>query len=188
MEDPDAEETKEFVDAQNAITKKLLEECPHRESIKQKLTDLWNYPKFTAPSKRGDYYFFRKNDGLQNQYVLYRKEGLNGTPEVFLDPNPLSKDGTIACTVSAFSENGKYYCYGLSEAGSDWSTLHIKDVMTKEDLPEKLERFRSSSVSWTTDEKGFFYGQYANWTGKLRMLSQCTFPMFFIYLEFRRRY
>lgn len=166
MEDLDAEETKQFVDAQNAITRTMLEECPYREAIRRKLTTLWNYPKFTAPVKKGNYYFFHKNDGLQNQSVMYRKEGLHGMPEIFLDPNTLSKDGTIALTVSAFSENGTYYCYGLSEAGSDWSSLKIKDVKTKKDLPEKLERFRYSAVAWTKDELGFFYGQYSDWTGK----------------------
>lgn len=167
MEDPDAEETKAFVDAQNSITKPFLNKCPHKQELSDALTKLWNFPKFTAPSKKGDFYYYHHNSGLQNQYVLYRKKDLKGESEVFLDPNALSDDGTISLTKSAFSENGNYYCYGLAQSGSDWSTLHVKDTKTNKDLPDKLERFRYSSVSWTKDEKGFFYGQYPDWTGMI---------------------
>ncbi|XP_003737257.1 prolyl endopeptidase [Galendromus occidentalis] len=167
MEDPDAEETKAFVEAQNKISKPYLDRCPHKKELTESLTKLWNYPKFTVPSRKGDYYYFRHNSGLQNQFVTYMKKNLDDEPEVFLDPNSLSEDGTVSLTESAFSENGNYYCYGLAQSGSDWSTLHVKDVRQKKDLPEKLERFRYSSVSWTIDEKGFFYGQYPDWSGKV---------------------
>lgn len=166
MENPDAEETRKFVDEQNAITKKYLEECPHRGKLREKLTKLWNFPKFGVPFKRGDHYYYMRNDGLQNQYVMYRMKSLESEPEVFLNPNLFSTDGTVALTESAFSENGTYYCYGLSEAGSDWATLHVKDVNTLKDLPEKLERFRYSCVAWTKDENGFFYGQYPDFDGE----------------------
>lgn len=166
MENPDAEETKEFVDAQNTITRKYLEACPFRDKLRERLTKLWNFPKFGPPFKRGEYYYLMQNDGLQNQYVMYRMKNLEDKPEVFLDPNTLSKDGTVALTESAFSEEGKYYCYGLSEKGSDWATLHVKEVKTMKDLPEKLERFRYSCTAWTKDELGFFYGQYPDFEGE----------------------
>ena len=165
MEDPDAEETKAFVEAQNSITKPYLSKCPHKKRLTECLTELWNFPKFTVPSKKGDTYYFRHNSGLQNQFVVYSKKTIDGEAEVFLDPNALSDDGTVSLTESKFSKDGNYYCYGLAQSGSDWSTLHIKDVKQKKDFPEKLERFRYSSVSWTRDEKGFFYGQYPEWTG-----------------------
>ena len=166
MEDPDAEDTKAFVETQNSITKPYLDKCPHKKELTESLTKLWNFPKFTVPAKHGDYYYFRHNTGLQNQYVSYRKKDLKGEAEVFLDPNLQSDDGTVSLSKSCFSENGTYYCYGLAQSGSDWSTLYVKDCKLNKDLPDKLERFRYSSVSWTIDEKGFFYGQYPDWTGQ----------------------
>ena len=160
LEDPDSEETKVWVEAQNQVTFAYLSEIPAREKIKQRLTQLWNFEKYRIPFKRGDRYFYFKNSGLQNQFVLYSLTSLDGKPEVLLDPNTLSEDGTIALSGMAITDDGKLMAYGLSVAGSDWQEWKVRDVETGEDLGDRLQWIKFSGASWTKDGKGFFYSRF----------------------------
>ena len=160
LEDPDSEETQAWIEAQNKITFGYLEQVPERERIKKRLTKLWDYERYGLPSKKGGRYFFHKNDGLQNQSVLYTMRSLDGDPRVLLDPNKLSEDGTIALSGGAISENGKLLAYGLSTAGSDWQEWQVRDIETGKDLDDHLKWIKFSGASWTKDGKGFFYSRY----------------------------
>ncbi len=173
LEDPDSEETKAWVEAQNKVTFGYLGEIPAREQIKQRLTQLWNYEKYGIPFKEGNRYFYFKNDGLQNQSVLYTLTSLDAEPRVLLDPNTLSEDGTIALSGLAISEDGKLMAYGLSTSGSDWNEWKVRDVETAEDLPDHLKWVKFSGASWTHDGQGFFYSRYdePNETTKLEELN-----------------
>ncbi|MEG4856861.1 prolyl oligopeptidase family serine peptidase [Microcoleus sp. K1-B6] len=160
LENPDSEETQAWVEAQNAVTFAYLNEIPAREKIKQRLTQLWDYEKYGIPFKEGDRYFYYKNDGLQNQSVLYTLTSLDGEPKVLIDPNTLSEDGTVALGGVAISEDGKLMAYGLSTSGSDWQEWKVRDVATGEDLSDHLKWIKFSGASWTHDGKGFFYSRY----------------------------
>lgn len=160
LEDPDSEETKAWIEAQNQVTFAYLSEIPAREKIKQRLTQLWDYEKYSIPFKQGDRYFYFKNDGLQNQSVLYTLTSLDGEAQVLIDPNTLSEDGTIALSGLAISENGKLMAYGLSASGSDWQEWKVRDVETGEDLSDHLQWVKFSGASWTHDHQGFFYSRY----------------------------
>ncbi|MDF0554703.1 prolyl oligopeptidase family serine peptidase [Kamptonema sp. UHCC 0994] len=160
LEDPDSEETKAWVEAQNQVTFAYLSEIPAREKIKQRLTQLWDYEKYSIPFKEGDRYFYFKNNGLQNQSVLYTLTSLDGEAKVLIDPNTLSEDGTIALSGIAISENGKLMAYGLSASGSDWQEWKIRDVETGKDLSDNLQWVKFSGASWTHDHQGFFYSRY----------------------------
>ena len=155
-----SEKVAEWVKAQNEVTFGYLEKIPERGQIAKRLTDLWNFEKYGSPFKRGGVYYYYKNDGLQNQYVLYRMESLEAEPEVLIDPNTWSKDGTVALAGEAFSDDGKYIAYGIQDAGSDWRTWRIMNIATREVLPEELKWIKFSGISWTRDSKGFFYGRY----------------------------
>ena len=158
LEDENSEETKAWVAAQNELTFGYLEKIPYREKLKARLTELSNYPRTSAPFRRGDRYFFSKNTGLQNQSVYYIQKGVNGTPEVFLDPNKFSADGTS--TLSAFSpaKSGRYVAYGTSQGGSDWVTLRVMEVDSRKVLDDELQWIKASGVSWQGD--GFYYSRY----------------------------
>jgi prolyl oligopeptidase len=160
LEDPDSEETKAWVDAQNKVTFGYLEDIPQRESLKQRITQLWNYEKYGIPYKEGNRYFYFKNDGLQNQSVLYTLTSLDGEPRLLIDPNTLSEDGTIALSGAAISDDGNRMAYGLSTSGSDWQEWKVRDVETGDDLSDHLKWVKFSGASWTTDNQGFFYSRY----------------------------
>jgi len=160
LEDPDSEETQAWVEAQNQVTFGYLGEIPAREKIKQRLTKLWDYEKYGIPFKEGDRYFYYKNDGLQNQSVLYTLTSLDGEPKVLIDPNTFSEDGTIALCDIAITEDGKLIAYGLSTSGSDWQEWKVRNVETGEDLSDHLKWLKFSGASWTHDGQGFFYSRY----------------------------
>ena len=165
LEDLDSPETAEWVAAQNKITFAFLEQIPAREKIKQRMTKLWDFEKFGIPSREGGRYFFSKNDGLQNQSVVYVAESLEGEPRVLIDPNKLSEDGTVALAGMAISEDGKYMAYGLATAGSDWVEYKVRDIDTGKDLDDHLKWIKFSGASWTKDCKGFYYSRYDEPTG-----------------------
>jgi len=158
LEDETSPETKAWVDAQNALTFSYLDKIPYREKLKARLTELYNYPKISAPFRRGDTYFFTKNDGLQNQSVYYIQKGVNGKPEVFLDPNKFSTDGTSVLSAFSLSKDGKYLAYGISTGGSDWVTISVMEVATKKKLTDELMWLKASGVSWQGE--GFYYSRY----------------------------
>jgi prolyl oligopeptidase len=160
LEDPDSEETKVWVEAQNKVTFSYLEKIPVREQIKERITQLWNYEKYGIPFKEGERYFYFKNDGLQNQSVLYTLTSLDAEATVLLDPNTLSEDGTIALSGLAISEDGKLMAYGLSTSGSDWNEWKVREVETGKNLEDHLKWVKFSGASWTHDGKGFFYSRY----------------------------
>ncbi|GAB1538130.1 prolyl oligopeptidase family serine peptidase [Scytonema sp. NUACC21] len=160
LENPDSEETKAWVEAQNQVTFSYLREISAREKIQLRLTKLWDYEKYSVPFKEGDRYFYFKNDGLQNQSVLYTLKTLDSEPQVLLDPNTLSKDGTVALVGIAISENGQFLAYGLSSSGSDWLEWKVRNIETGEDLEDHLKWIKFSGASWTHDSKGFFYSRY----------------------------
>ena len=149
LEDDRSPETAAWVKAQNEITFDYLNAIPEREQFRARLTELWNYPRHSAPSKQGSRYFYFKNDGLQNQSVLYRQKGPDGQPELLIDPNTLSPDGTTMLVDFEVSKDGRYGAYGISRGGSDWHTYHVMDLTTTEKfnrpVPEKRIR-RLASV------------------------------------------
>ncbi|MGY3792320.1 prolyl oligopeptidase family serine peptidase [uncultured Aquimarina sp.] len=159
LEDDRSKETEDWVSAQNKVTFGYLDNIPFRDQLKKRLSSLWNYEKVGAPFKEGDYSYFYKNDGLQNQYVIYRFKEEGDTPEVFLDPNTFSKDGTTSLGGISFSENGKLLAYSISEGGSDWRKVIVKDVETKEIVEDTLVDVKFSGMSWKGNE-GFYYSSY----------------------------
>ncbi len=158
LEDDRSEETENWVKAQNEVTFAHLESIPYREKIETRLTELWNYEKISAPFKEGDYTYFYKNDGLQNQYVVYRQKG-DEEPEIFLDPNTFSEDGTTSLAQLTFSDDGSLAAYSISEGGSDWRKIRVIDAETKEQLEDPLVDVKFSGVSWVGNE-GFYYSSY----------------------------
>jgi prolyl oligopeptidase len=156
--DANVPEVASWVEAQNKVTFAYLEKIPFRQKIKDRLTQLYNYPKYSAPTRRGDYFFYTKNDGLQNQSVWYRQKGLDGTPEVLLDPNKLSADGTTRLGQFSLSKDGSYLGYGVSQGGSDWNDVYVMDVSSKQLHPDHLEWVKVSGVSWQGN--GFYYSRY----------------------------
>jgi prolyl oligopeptidase len=160
LEDTDSADTHEWVEAENKLTFSYLEQIPYRGEIRDRLTKLWNYERFTAPAQQGGRYFYQHNNGLQNQNVLLVAESLNAEPRVLLDPNTLSSDGTVALAGAAITDDGKLMAYGTAASGSDWEEWHVRDVDTGKDLPDLLKWVKFSGASWSKDGRGFYYSRY----------------------------
>lgn len=158
LEDISSEDVSSWVEAQNEVTFYYLEQIPFREKIRTRLTELYDYPKYSSPVRADDYYFFYKNEGLQNQSVIYVQKGLDGEPEVFIDPNELSPDGTIRIFLNGFSEDYRYTAYSRSEAGSDWQEIRVMEIETKKELEDRIRWVKFSGAAWYQD--GFFYSGY----------------------------
>ena len=158
LEDDTAPEVQQWVKDQNKVTFAYFDGIPYRAKIKERLTRLVNYPKFSAPARRGEMYFFTKNDGLQNQSVWYMQKGIDGKPETLLDPNTFSKDGTTRLAGTAISRDGQYLAYGVSQGGSDWSEAHVMEIATRKVLPDTLKWIKVSGFAW--NKAGFFYSRY----------------------------
>lgn len=159
MEDDYAEETKDWVSAQNEVTFGYLEKIPFRQQVRKRLEDVWNFERISAPTRYGDYLYYSKNDGLQNQAVIYRKIDDNSEPELFLDPNKLSEDGSTSLGGIAFTKNGRLFAYSLSVAGSDWRDIYVMDTETKELLNDKVLDAKFTGIAWKGEE-GFYYSTY----------------------------
>lgn len=155
-----SKEVADWVAAENKVTFAYLEAIPQREQIRKRLTELWNFPQYSSPFKEGGRYYYLKNDGLQNQSVVYVLDKLDAKPRVLLDPNTWSKDGTIALGGMGFSDDGKYVAYCRAEAGSDWSNWYVLDIDSGKLLPDEVKWTKFTTASWTKDGKGFFYSRY----------------------------
>jgi prolyl oligopeptidase len=158
LENDTAKDVAEWVDAQNKVTFDYLNKIPFKGKIKKRLEEVFNYPTYSSPFRVGEYYFFSKNDGLQNQAVYYFQKGLDGKPEVFLDPNKMSEDGTVAASFAGVSKDDKYIVVSISRSGSDWKEFQVMEVATKKILEDKLNWIKFSGASWYKD--GFFYSSY----------------------------
>jgi prolyl oligopeptidase len=160
LEDDNSPETKAWVEAENKVTFDFLDRIPGRAAIRQRLTKLWNYERFSVPFHEGSRYFFFKNDGLQNQSVLYTLTALDTEPTLLLDPNKLSTDGTVALADLSVSDDGNLLAYGLSTAGSDWQEWKFRDVRTGQDLPDHLQWVKFNVPTWTKDGTGVYYSRF----------------------------
>ena len=158
LEADTAQDVGEWVKAQNDVTFSYLEKIPFRKKIEDRLTDLLNYPRLSSPFRAGDYYFFYKNDGLQNQAVIYYQKGLDAEAKVFIDPNTWSEEGTTAISLMGFSEDDRYVAISITEAGSDWTQIRVMEVATKKELSDRLEWVKFSGASWANG--GFYYSRY----------------------------
>jgi prolyl oligopeptidase len=158
LEDDTSPDTAAWIEAQNKVTFAYLDKIPYRAALRARLDKLYNYAKYSAPSRKGEYFFFRKNDGLQNQSVLYIQKGIDGKPEVLIDPNKLSDDGTVVLNAFAPSKDAKLAVYGLSRSGSDWQEYNVLDLTTRKPLSDKIEWVKVSGVAWRGN--GFYYSRY----------------------------
>ncbi|WP_303643104.1 prolyl oligopeptidase family protein, partial [uncultured Alistipes sp.] len=160
LEDDNSEATAVWVAAENAVTDDYLAQIPFRGAIRERLTELWNYPKQGIPAKHGDAWYWFHNNGLQNQSVLYRAAAPDGEAQVFLDPNALSDDGTVALSDVSFSEDGKYCAYAVAASGSDWVQIRVLDVASGKLTDDCIEWVKFSGATWSPDSKGFYYSAY----------------------------
>ncbi len=158
LEDDNSVETKGWVKAQNEVTFGYLGRIPYRQKINERLTSLWNYERYSTPWREGDYYFYFKNDGTQNQSVLYMRKGLDGESSVFLDPNKMSDEGIISLGRMSVSNDNKYMAYSISKGGSDWNEIFVKEIETGKELDDHIKWVKFSNISWKGD--GFYYSRY----------------------------
>lgn len=160
LEEEKSEEVSAWVESQNTLARPYLAELPSRERYKERLTALWDYEKYSTPYMVNGKLFYSYNDGLQNQYVLYMADGVNGEPEVLIDPNTLSEDGTVSMASTELSPNASFLAYMLSDGGTDWKTIHVRDTSKKSDLTDTIKGIKFSNIAWLPDESGFFYSRY----------------------------
>jgi prolyl oligopeptidase len=160
LEEPNSAETKAWVEAENRVTFSYLENLPQRARIRERLTTLWNYERYSPPSREGDWYVYSRNDGLQNQSVVYKTKTPDAPGDVLIDPNTLSTDGTVALGSIHFTDDGRYLAYSLAASGSDWLEWHVRDVATATDLPDVVKWSKFSGAAWLKDGSGFFYSRY----------------------------
>ena len=160
LEDDNSEAAAAWVAAENAVTDDYLSQIPFRGAIRQRLAELWNYPKQGIPSRHGDAWYWFYNNGLQNQSVLYCADTPDAKGRVFLDPNALSADGTVALSDVSFSEDGNYCAYSVAESGSDWVEIRVLDVASGKLTDDHIEWVKFSGATWAPDSKGFYYSAY----------------------------
>jgi prolyl oligopeptidase len=160
LEDPDSAETRAWVEAQNSLTFSYLDGIAERDRIEKLLTRLWDYERYGVPSREGPFYIYQRNEGLQDQPVLYRSRSLDGPAEVLLDPNTLSEKGTVALVGTSFTPDGKYLAYALAASGSDWMEWRVREVATGRDLPDLIKWSKFSGAAWRKDGSGFYYSRY----------------------------
>ena len=160
LEEEKSEEVSAWVASQNTLARPYLAELPSRERYKERLTALWDYEKYSTPYMVNGKLFYSYNDGLQNQYVLYMADGVNGEPEVLIDPNTLSEDGTVSMASTELSPKASFLAYMLSDGGTDWKTIHVRDTSKKSDLTDTIKGIKFSNIAWLPDESGFFYSRY----------------------------
>jgi prolyl oligopeptidase len=172
LEDPDSAASRKWIDAENKLTFDFLKTIPERDAIRKRLTEMWDYERFGVPFKETNRYFLSKNSGLQNQSVLYTSTNLSGPPKELLDPNTLSKDGTIALNGLDVTDDAKWMAYGLSTAGSDWQKWKVRDVATGKDQSDMLDWVKFSGASWKKDDSGFFYSRYDKENEKTKLRTQ----------------
>jgi prolyl oligopeptidase len=180
LEDDNAPEVAAWVEAQNKVTFGYLDTISYRSQLRKRLEKLLNYPRFTAPTRRGENFIFSKNNGLQNQNVFYIQRGLDGTPDLLLDPNKFSADGTSQLGGFSLSDSGKYVAYAISEGGSDWRDYYVLDVATRKPLGDHLEWVKFSGASWVGDE-GFFYNRYPQPESKKKMAGKNAFQKIYFH-------
>lgn len=158
MENDTSKEVADWVKAENELTQSYLSKISFRGKMKEELTRIWNFPKYSVPFREGEWYFFFKNDGLQNQSVLYDRKGLDGDPAVLLDPNKLSEDGTVALNDISPSHDGKYLAYSIARSGSDWNEIYVMEIATGKKLSDSINWVKFSGLSWQGD--GFYYSRF----------------------------
>lgn len=170
LENDTTAETADWVESQNKVTQNYLSQIPFRDKIKDRLTEIWNYEKISAPYRKGDNYFYSKNNGLQNQAVIYFKKGLNGEEKVFLDPNKLSEDGTVALSGLSFSNNHKYAAYTIARSGSDWNEIYVIDIEKGTKTTDEIKWVKFSGAAW--QGAGFYYSRYDEPKGVSELSNQ----------------